>query len=84
MILKTGTLFIDFNYNYSKIKFMPDKNSSEADDNTGKENVPIDKDEHVKEAYEQAEKDIERDHDQVTDEDKDLDEGELARKESHP
>lgn len=84
MILKTGTLFIDFNYNYSKIKFMPDKKSSKADDNTGKENAPIDIDEHVKEAYEQAEKDIERDHDQVTDEDKDLDEGELAKKEGHP
>jgi hypothetical protein len=40
--------------------------------------------EHVKEAFEQAEKDIEKDATLKPDEDDDLDEGELAKKEGHP
>lgn len=40
--------------------------------------------EHVKEAFEQAEKDIEKDDSFRPDEDRDLDEGELAKKEGHP
>lgn len=43
-------------------------------------------DEHVEEAYEEAEKDIKRDASIRTpdEEQSDLDEGELARKEGHP
>lgn len=43
-------------------------------------------DEHVEEAYEEAEKDINRDASLKTprEEQSDLDEGELARKEGHP
>ncbi|MEO6820294.1 MAG: hypothetical protein ABI204_11235 [Ginsengibacter sp.] len=43
-------------------------------------------DEHVEEAYEEAEKDINRDASMATprEEQSDLDEGELARKEGHP
>jgi hypothetical protein len=43
-------------------------------------------DEHVEEAFRAAEKDIQRDADEVTPEEvqSDLDEGELARKEGHP
>lgn len=63
---------------------MPDKNSFAKKDKEKSENASIDKGEHVKEAYEQAEKDIERDADLIPDEDKDLDESELARKEGHP
>ncbi len=63
---------------------MPHKNSSQKNKISEKENSPIDKDEHVKDAYEQAEKDIEKDPDLVPDQDEDLDEGELARKEEHP
>ena len=40
--------------------------------------------EHVKDAFEQAEKDIEKDATLKSDEDDDLDEGELAKKEGHP
>ena len=38
----------------------------------------------VREAHKQADKDISRDPDFQPDEDADLDEGELARKEGHP
>ena len=41
-------------------------------------------DEQVKDAFDQAEKDIEEDPEFRPDEDKDLDEGELAKKEGHP
>ena len=43
-------------------------------------------DEHVEEAFRAAEKDSQRDADEVTPEEvqSDLDEGELARKEGHP
>ena len=63
---------------------MTDKKSSQGDKNSKQENPPKDKDEHVKEAFEQAEKDIEKDPGLQTDNDEDLDEGELARKEGHP
>jgi hypothetical protein len=54
----------------------PEKNSTKSPD----------KNEHVKEAQEQAEKDIEKDPDLKIEESKadDLDEGELARLEGHP
>jgi len=42
------------------------------------------KDEQVKDAFDQAQKDIEKDPEFRLDEDKDLDEGELAKKEGHP
>jgi len=57
---------------------MPDKNSLQKNSSN--------KDEHVKEALEQAEKDIEKDPDLKSEkkETDDLDEGELARLEGHP
>ena len=39
---------------------------------------------HTEEAFEQAEEDIEKDRTFQPDENEDLDEGELARKEGHP
>ncbi len=63
---------------------MPDKNFSEESKNRKQEKASINKNEHIKEAYDQAEKDIEKDPDLIPDEDEDLDEGELARKEGHP
>jgi hypothetical protein len=50
-----------------------------TDNSDKKENT-----EHVKEAFEQAEKDIEKDPALQPDNDNDLDEGELANKEGHP
>ncbi|HEV2830862.1 MAG TPA: hypothetical protein VGW31_02675 [Hanamia sp.] len=52
---------------------------NKTDDSDKKENT-----EHVKEAFEQAEKDIEKDPALQPDKDNDLDEGELANKEGHP
>lgn len=52
---------------------------NKTDDSDKKENT-----EHVKEAFEQAEKDIKKDATLKPDEDDDLDEGELAKKEGHP
>lgn len=63
---------------------MPDKNFSEESKKRKEERDSIDKKERVKEAFEQAESDIERDPDLKPDENEDLDEGELARKEGHP
>ncbi len=56
----------------------PDKNP--------KQSSASNKDEHVKEAHEQAEKDIEKDPDlkNKKSEKDDLDEGELAKLEGHP
>ena len=63
---------------------MPDKRFSKENEDAKKERELRDKKEHVEEAYEQAEKDIEKDPEFKHDEDEDLDEGELARKEGHP
>ena len=63
---------------------MPDTNFSEESKKRKEEKDLINKKEHVKEAYEQAENDIEKDPDLKPDENEDLDEGELARKEGHP
>lgn len=62
---------------------VPDKKNSGKSEEAkkGKEGG---KDEHVKEAYEQAENDIDKDPEFKPDENEDLDEGELARKEGHP
>jgi hypothetical protein len=60
---------------------MPDKNIEENElqkNNAGKEHQQTEK------AFEQAEEDIEKDPDMRPDEDENLDEGELARKEGHP
>jgi hypothetical protein len=61
---------------------MSDKKNTEL--NKASEKEKLSKTEQVKDAFEQAEKDIEKDPDFRPDEDEDLDEGELARKEGHP
>jgi hypothetical protein len=61
---------------------MSDKKNTEL--NKACEKEKLSKTEQVKDAFEQAEKDIEKDPDFRPDEDEDLDEGELARKEGHP
>lgn len=63
---------------------MSEKKSLQVNKNPKKENGSKDKNEHVKEAYKEAEKDIEKDQKLKLNEDEDLDEGELARKEGHP
>lgn len=63
---------------------MPDKNFSEESKKRKEEQNATDEKEHVKEAYEAAEHDIEKDLDFKPDAGEDLDEGELARKEGHP
>lgn len=60
---------------------LPDRNLPQKND--PKKN-PVDERDHTKEAFEQAEEDIEKDPDMEADENTDLDEGELARKEGHP
>jgi hypothetical protein len=62
---------------------MQKKNSSSDKEKISKNDNPS---EHVEEAYKQAEKDISKDAHLKTppEEDEDLDEGELARKEGHP
>ncbi len=63
---------------------MSDKKDPEQDKASEKENSSGLKTDQVKDAFGQAEKDIEKDPDFRPDEDEDLDEGELARKEGHP
>jgi hypothetical protein len=63
---------------------MEDKNFSEENKIRKAEKDQFEKDEHVKEAFDEAENDIEKDPDFKPDENEDLDEGELARKEGHP
>jgi len=63
---------------------MEDKNFSEENKIRKVEKDQFEKDEHVKEAFDEAENDIEKDPDFKPDENEDLDEGELARKEGHP
>lgn len=63
---------------------MPDKSFSDESKKRKEEKDLINKKEHVKEAFEEAENDIENDPDLKQNEDEDLDEGELARKEGHP
>jgi hypothetical protein len=67
-----------------KNRFMPDKKLTEENKNIKKQNDSSDENEHVEEAFEEAEKDIEKDPEFKHDEDEDLNEGELARKEGHP
>jgi hypothetical protein len=62
------------------MKIMSDKKPVKKTDKPDKKEDT----EHVKEAFEQAEKDIEKDVTLKPDEDSDLDEGELAKKEGHP
>lgn len=63
---------------------MSDKrNSSEVKGPEKKDSSEL-KDKKVKEAFKQAETDIEKDPQFQPDEDADLDEGELAKKEGHP
>jgi hypothetical protein len=60
---------------------MPEKNF----ENKGLQNQQSKKEhQRTEEAFEQAEQDIEKDPDMQRDENDDLDEGELARKEGHP
>lgn len=61
---------------------MSDKKDTEPNKASKKEKPS--ETEQVKDAFAQAEKDIEKDPDFRPDEDEDLDEGELARKEGHP
>ncbi len=63
---------------------MPDKNFSEENKKRKEEEAAINKKEHVKEAFEQAQEDLEKDPEFKVGEDEDLDEGELANKEGHP
>lgn len=49
-----------------------------------KKDQPGYKEEPVEEAFDQALKDIQKDPDNIKDENEDLDEGELANKEGHP
>lgn len=63
---------------------MSDKKDPEQGKASEKENSSGLKTDQVKDAFGQAEKDIEKDPDFRPDEDEDLDEGELARKEGHP
>ena len=63
---------------------MPDKSFSDESKKRKEEKDLINKKEHVKEAFEEAENDIENDPELKQKEDEDLDEGELARKEGHP
>lgn len=61
---------------------MTEKNISEKDEQRRMEDAKGDK--NTLEAFEQAENDISKDPDLDMDNDEDLDEGELARKEGHP
>lgn len=61
---------------------MTEKNISEKDEQRRMEDAKEDK--NTLEAFEQAENDISKDPDLDMDNDEDLDEGELARKEGHP
>jgi hypothetical protein len=61
---------------------LPDRNFPEKSKDPKKN--PIDERAHTKEAFEQAEEDIEKDPEMEPQENEDLDEGELARKEGHP
>ncbi len=63
---------------------MENKNYSEENKIRKAEKKQFEKGEHVKEAFDEAENDIDKDPDFKPDGDKDLDEGELARKEGHP
>lgn len=63
---------------------MPNKYFSEENKERQEEKAAADKEEHIKEAFEQAEKDLEQDPDMKPGKNEDLDEGELARKENHP
>ena len=63
---------------------MQGKNISEENKKPKDDQSSADKNEHVREAFEEAEHDIELDPDLKPDADADLDEGELARKEGHP
>ena len=58
-------------------------NSSQVKDSEQKISPEL-KDEKVKEAFKQAETDIEKDPEFQPDDDADLDEGELAKKDGHP
>ena len=61
---------------------MSDKKNTEQ--NKGSEKEMSTEAEKVNDAFTEAEKDIEKDPEFRPDDDKDLDEGELARKEGHP
>ena len=61
---------------------MSDKKNTEQNKGAEKEN-PTEA-EQVKDAFTEAEKDIEKEPEFRPDDDEDLDEGELARKEGHP
>ena len=61
---------------------MSDKKNTEQ--NKGAEKEMSTEAEKVNDAFTEAEKDIEKDPEFRPDDDKDLDEGELARKEGHP
>ena len=63
---------------------MSDKKAMKQPKSSKEENTSRPADEQVKDAFDQAEKDIEEDPEFRPDEDKDLDEGELAKKEGHP
>lgn len=63
---------------------MTEKKSYPENKKIKKPEQPEQKNEHIKEAFEQAEKDIEKDPEFQSHKDEDLDEGELARKEGHP
>jgi hypothetical protein len=63
---------------------MSDKKNPKQTQSSKKEKTSLVKDEQVKDAFDQAAKDIEKDPGFRLDEDKDLDEGELAKKEGHP
>lgn len=61
---------------------MPDRNFPQKNKDPKKN--PADEQLHTREAFEQAEEDISDDPETKPDENEDLDEGELARKEGHP
>lgn len=61
---------------------MGDKNISERDEKRRMEDAKEDK--NTLESFQQAEKDISKDPELNMENDEDLDEGELARKEGHP
>jgi len=63
---------------------MPDKYFSKENKEREEKEAAADKEEHVKEAFEEAQKDLEKDPDMKLDKNEDLDEGELAKKEGHP
>ena len=63
---------------------MADKQFSEESEERKDKKEAFNKKEHVEEAFEQAQDDLAKDPDFKPDENEDLDEGELARKEGHP